>query len=74
MVKAALLLDDPVQASTLLGEIDHHLRFEPDDAVTSRRHVAALRAQVDRRARHLGRADVVARRRNSGCCSTCRRT
>jgi LuxR family maltose regulon positive regulatory protein len=45
MVKAALLLDDPEQASTLLGEIDHHLRFEPDDAVL-RGHVAALREQV----------------------------
>jgi LuxR family maltose regulon positive regulatory protein len=45
LVKAALLVDDPGQASRLLREIDHHLRFEPDEGGV-RDHVAALRTKV----------------------------
>jgi LuxR family maltose regulon positive regulatory protein len=44
MIRTSLLVD-PRQASTLLSEIEHHLRFEPDDGGL-RHHVAALRTQV----------------------------
>lgn len=45
MLRAMLLVDDATQAADLLHELDHHLRFEPDDGGL-RDHVAELRVLV----------------------------
>ena len=46
MVTTALLVGDPTQGAQWLREIEHHLRFEPDEGGL-RDRVAALRLRVD---------------------------